>query len=121
MLTAIVGLLVFLGQRDSGGRPSTEATITVQTARLPAGQRTEFASHRVILRVTGPPELLEKVDRVTYLLPPSFNAEAFSSSSADDGFAVRLNAAGSFLVQAKLHLRDGKTREATKQVDLSAA
>jgi hypothetical protein len=39
-------------------------------------------------------------------------------SSPDDGFAVRLNASGSFLVQAKLHLRNGKTRDVSKQLDL---
>jgi len=125
LLTAVVGLVAAVTQWSGRGEESPPApdpgaaSLTVQAALLAPSERTEFKTHQVTARVTAPPQLLSKIERVTYLLPPSFGSDSVTRSSADDGFALRMAASGSFLLQAKVYFAGGRVQDVSRQIDLT--
>jgi hypothetical protein len=124
LLTAVVGLTTAVTQWGDRGKTSPSprntgaVSLTVQAALLGPSERTKFSTHQVTARVTAPAELLPKIDRVTYLLPPSFGSDSVTQSSPEDGFALQIAASGSFLLQAKIYFADGNVQDVSRQIDL---
>jgi hypothetical protein len=61
----------------------------------------------VTLRITGPPETLARIERVTYYLPAGFQPQVVSRYDARDGFALTVVADGE--TATALVVLDGRT------------
>ena len=122
VVTAITGLLAVLN--ECGGPGSTTSTgsppsLTVQAALLGPDEQRPFADHVVTVRLKADEDFLAQVDHVTYLLPPSFGGpNEYTSSSPDDGYEFTFGASGSFILQAKVHLKDGNPRDLVQEIRL---
>jgi len=109
-------------KRRQAVTPTSAASVslTVQTALLSPAERTEFNTHRITARVVAPDGPLPKINRVVYLLPPSFGVPAITRATDEDGFALEIGGSGSFLLQAKVYFADGTVRDLSRQIALSS-
>lgn len=81
----------------------------------PRGQ--QYYDWRVFVDAT--PDLLDRIDRVTYFLHPTFPNPVRTVDDPSTKFALDSSGWGEFKVRAQVHLKDGSTIEASHMLNLT--
>lgn len=75
---------------------------TVNTAKPTGDDRYDWEIH-----VEAPDEVLDRIDRVDYVLHETFPEPVRRREDRDSGFSLTSNGWGEFVIGVLLHLRDG--------------
>ena len=69
--------------------------------------------------VAEAPDVLEKIDHVTYFLHPTFPDPVRTVSDPSTGFALETKGWGEFKIGAKIQFKDGSSSNTSYMLDLS--
>ena len=68
--------------------------------------------------IDASPEALQDLERVTWILHPTFPKSRVDMTNAATGFRLETKGWGAFRLRAQLHERNGKTRDLSKMLEL---